>query len=92
MKTLLTILFCLLAVNIILPQEKDTILYKWLPTAVAGLNINQIALSNWTSGGDNAISWTLTGIFGLKYITEDWSFRNNLNLHTERQNWVVQVS
>jgi hypothetical protein len=80
MKIRLIFLVSLLTINTTFPQQKDTILYKWLPTAAAGLNINQIALSNWTSGGDNAISWTLSGIFGLKYITENWAFRNNLNL------------
>jgi hypothetical protein len=80
MKIRLTIFLCFIAINIVLSQQKDTILYKWIPTAATGLNINQIALSNWTSGGDNAISWTLSGIFGLKYITEYWGFRNNLNL------------
>jgi hypothetical protein len=79
MKIQLTVLLFLIALNVILPQQKDTILYKWIPTAAAGLNINQIALSNWTSGGDNAISWTLSGLLGLKYITEDWGFRNNLH-------------
>ena len=80
MKIRITIWFCLITLNIILPQQKDTILNKWIPIAATGLNINQIALSNWTSGGDNVISWTLSGMLGLKYITEDWGFRNNLNL------------
>jgi hypothetical protein len=80
MKIRLTILFGLVAIGIISPQQNDTVLYKWIPTAAVGLNINQIALSNWTSGGDNAISWSLSGLLGLKYITEDWSFKNNLHL------------
>ena len=80
MKPLLTFLFCFTTLNFILPQQKDTILYKWIPTAATGLNINQIALGNWTRGGDNAISWTLSGTLGLKYLTDDWGFKNNLNL------------
>jgi hypothetical protein len=80
MKLQLTFLYFFITVNIILPQQKDTILYKWIPTAAIGFNINQIALSNWTSGGDNAISWTLSGTLGLKYFTNEWGFRNNLNL------------
>jgi len=80
MKIIYIILICLLTINITFPQQKDTILFKWLPTAAAGLNINQIALSNWSKGGDNAISWTLSGTLGLKYFTDEWGFRNNLNL------------
>jgi hypothetical protein len=72
--------YCLVATAITMPQQKDTILYKWIPTAAAGININQISLSNWTKGGDNAISWTLSGNLGLKYITEEWGFKNNLSL------------
>src|ERR1035437_9162245 len=80
MKIQITVIFCLTALNVILPQQKDTILYKWIPTVATGLNINQIALSNWSKGGDNAISWTLSGTLGLKYFTDVLGFRNNLNL------------
>jgi hypothetical protein len=72
MKIQLIILIFSISIDLIMPQQKDTILYKWLPTAAAGLNINQIALSNWTKGGDNAISWTLSGTLGLKYFTDEW--------------------
>jgi hypothetical protein len=80
MKIQATILFCFISIYAVLPQEKDTILHKWIPTAAAGFNINQIALGNWTQGGDNAISWTLSGTLGLKYLTEILGFRNNINL------------
>jgi hypothetical protein len=80
MKIRPTVLFCLITLNVISPQQKDTIIYKWIPEIATGLNINQIALSNWTKGGDNAISWTLSGTLGLKYFTNEWGFRNNLNL------------
>lgn len=59
-------------------QEKDSTLYKWRPSLVTGLNISQIAFSNWTQGGENSITWTLTGDFGLKYKTEEWRFQNQL--------------
>ena len=59
-------------------QEEDSTLYKWKPSLVTGLNISQIAFSNWTQGGENSITWTLTGDFGLKYKTEHWSFKNQL--------------
>lgn len=80
MKIKLTLLICIAALNFVLCQQKDTLLYDWVPEAAIGLNINQIALSNWTSGGDNAISWTLSGNVGLKNITTEWGFINNLSL------------
>jgi hypothetical protein len=80
MKLNLTFLICITALNIALSQQKDTLLYGWVPEAAIGMNINQIALSNWTAGGDNAISWTLIGNIGLKNITREWGFINNLSL------------
>ncbi len=53
---------------------------KWAYSGVTGLNINQIALSNWTQGGDNAIAWTLTGVFAADHKSSSWSFYNNLKL------------
>lgn len=58
--------------------QSDSI--KWVYSGVTGLNINQIALSNWTQGGDNALAWTLTGSFGADYQSTTWSFYNNLKL------------
>ena len=52
--------------------------YVWIPTAIGGLNISQIALSNWAKGGDNSIAWTLLGNFGISYINDNWTIHNNL--------------
>lgn len=76
MKKCLLILF--LITNIVFGQEKDSTKYKWIPSLVTGLNISQIAFSNWTQGGENSITWTLTGDFGLKYKMEHWMFKNQL--------------
>lgn len=54
--------------------------YIWTPTAVAGLNLSQVALSNWTQGGDNALAVSFLGTAGLKYYTISWKFRNDLKL------------
>jgi len=59
-------------------QEADSTMYKWTPSLVTGLNISQIAFSNWTKGGDNAFTWTLTGDFTLEYKTTQWKFNNQL--------------
>jgi len=40
-----TILICVFALSVVFCQQKDTSLYDWVPEAVIGLNINQIALS-----------------------------------------------
>jgi Protein of unknown function (DUF3078) len=61
--------------------QTDSIpLYKWSPMAVVGLNLSQVALSNWTQGGDNAVAISFLGTGGLKYYTQDWKFKNDLKL------------
>jgi len=61
-------------------KEDSTQVNKWVPTAVAGLNVSQLALSNWTQGGENALTWTLSGNLGLKYASEGWTFKNGLKV------------
>ncbi len=60
-------------------SQQDSIkLNTWLPTAAAGLNISQLALSNWTQGGENSLTWTLVGNGGLVYKSTELTFKNNL--------------
>lgn len=62
-------------------QEKpDTLLNTWIPKGVSGLNISQIAFSDWSQGGDNSITYSVFGIFGLNYYTETWGFKNYMKL------------
>lgn len=58
--------------------KKDSLLDVWDPRGALALNISQIALSNWAKGGENAITWTVTGDFGYNYKGSDWSYNNNL--------------
>ena len=51
----------------------------WIPTAITGLNVSQLALSNWTQGGENSMTWTITANLGAKYISNNWTFKNNIN-------------
>jgi len=49
----------------------------WIPTMVTGLNVSQIAFSNWTQGGSNALTWTATANVGMDYKTDGWTLRNH---------------
>jgi len=40
-------------------QTDTTATYGWKHTMTAGLNLSQISFTNWSGGGDNALSWTL---------------------------------
>ncbi len=77
--SLIILLFTFSSIAFSQDAKKDSIpLNTWVPTSVIGLNISQIALSNWTQGGDNAITWTFTLNGSLRYYSEGWKFRNNL--------------
>ena len=74
-------LILLFIFSISLYSQQDSVkLNTWIPTAAAGLNISQLALSNWTQGGDNSITWTLLGNGSLKYQSVGWTFNNNLKI------------
>ena len=62
----------------VFPQQDSVKLNTWLPTAAVGLNISQLALSNWTQGGENSLTYTINGTGGLIYKTTGWTFSNNL--------------
>jgi hypothetical protein len=82
MKNKLSFLLLLLfTFSISLYSQQDSVkLNTWIPTAAAGLNVSQLALSNWTQGGDNSITWTLLGNGSLKYKSIGWTFNNNLKI------------
>jgi len=74
------VLILLFLANLINAQQDTTKEFGWSPSGIAGLNVSQIALSNWSQGGDNSLTWTLTGDFGLKYINKSYTFDNTLKV------------
>lgn len=77
-KILLLAVIFTFVINVFAQEKADSTLNKWTPSIVTGLNISQIAFSNWTQGGENSIAWTLTGNFNASYKTTDWKFKNEL--------------
>jgi hypothetical protein len=75
-----TVILLITLTSLSFAKEDSTQVNTWVPTAVAGLNVSQLALSNWTQGGENALTWTLSGNLGLKYVSEGWTFRNGLKV------------
>lgn len=51
---------------------------NWYPEASVGINISQISLSNWTQGGESSLAWTIVGSNGVRYLGDEWTFRNNI--------------
>jgi hypothetical protein len=76
MKELLTIL---LFAGILFAQDEKPP-DGWTSSGVAGLNLSQIALSNWSQGGDNSLAFTLLGNCNFTYISDSWKLENNLKL------------
>jgi hypothetical protein len=59
--------------------QADTIRPHWRPKGVASFNFSQLALSNWSQGGETNITWNIFGDFGVMYVDSTWKFVTNLN-------------
>ncbi len=79
MKIILLSTFLVLFSIPLLAQEtevkKDTL---WTPRGVVGLNLSQVAFSNWAQGGENSLSFTFFSLFALDYIGDPWKWKNSL--------------
>ena len=64
----------------------------WTPTLVTGLNVSQIAFSNWTQGGTNALAWTATVNGSYNYKGKIWSLQNHLRASYGRSRLGGQAS
>lgn len=76
MNKLFTILFLAVSINF----AQDNADGAWTYSAISGLNINQIALENWTQGGDNSLAFTIFGNLGANYKKETIELKNNLKV------------
>ena len=77
MKKCITLLL-LLAATITNAQTPDSLRNKWIPSLITTLGINQVSFTNWQTGGENSIAWTLSGNFKLNRESDEWGFRNQL--------------
>lgn len=62
-------------------RERDTTFYShgWTPMGAIGLGLNQVALSNWSKGGENILSITGNSDFNMIYNNFPWLLKNNLS-------------
>jgi len=77
-KLILLLIFC--SIISTFSQTPDSNLHKWIPKGIVGLNFSSISFDNWTQGGDDALTYSLNGNFGVDYKTSNWEFLNNLKL------------
>lgn len=78
---LITILLIIMTLNLYAQDsvvvKKDTL---WVPRGVVSLNLSQVALSNWSQGGESSLSFTFLSLFGINYIGDPWKWKNGLKL------------
>jgi len=80
MKSVLIAFLLFITVQTIIAQDsvtvkKDTL---WVPKGVASLNLSQVALSNWSQGGESSVAFTFMALMGLDYIGDPWKWKNGL--------------
>lgn len=70
----------LLAASAQAQEEKKELPDGWNNTLVAGLNLTQVSLHNWTQGGENTLAWTVltNGLF--LYKQPDWIWKNTVKI------------
>lgn len=61
-------------------QEKVELADGWNNTLVAGFNLTQVSLQDWTQGGENTLAWAFqtNGLFAYKQ--PDWIWKNSLKI------------
>jgi DUF3078 family protein len=64
------------------PQDTTTIPQDtiWKISGAFGFKFNQVALSNWTAGGQNSLAWNTTFDFKADYKKGNWKWNNLIHL------------
>lgn len=76
----ITFVFLLITTNAFSQTEQKAPEYGWKNSMVAGLNLTQVSLNNWTQGGQNTIAWTFLLNGKFLYDQADYIWTNNLKL------------
>lgn len=78
------LLFILFAFTVIISQnlfaQKQDTIYKegWHPRGVMSVGLTQVALSNWSKGGENVFAVTGISDYGVNYRKNKWVLKNSL--------------
>jgi len=81
MKKILFVFVILLFTTAVKSQGNDsTLKHGWNPRGVIGLGLSQVALSNWSKGGESTLSVTGISDFSMIYLGLPWISKNTLKL------------
>lgn len=72
------VLIVLISINLFAQETEQKTDTLWTPSGVVGVNLAQVAFSNWAQGGQNSLSFTFFSNFGINYIGDPWKWKNNL--------------
>lgn len=61
-------------------EDKKELADGWNNTLVAGLNLTQVSLHDWTQGGENTLAWTFLTNGFFAYKQPDWIWKNVLKI------------
>lgn len=61
-------------------DDKSKLVDGWNNTLVAGLNVTQVSLHNWTQGGENTLAWTFLTMGRFIYKQPEHTWANNLKI------------
>lgn len=79
MKKYALLLLLAMAASTSFAQVKDTVKH-WTKGAFFSLAFNQVSLTNWKKGGENALSGTILTSFFANYKTDKMNWENNLTM------------
>ena len=77
-KYLLSIFMILMVVLSVSAQQTDTT--YWKKAGVAGINMSQVSLSNWSAGGDGSIAFDANFTYSFDYNRDKQMWTNRLEL------------
>lgn len=77
-KTLIIIALLFTSVSFAQTVADSLLKPGWNPNGVVGLNLSQIAFSNWTQGGSNSLAFTFYSNFGAVYFDYPWKWKSYL--------------
>ena len=61
-------------------DKKEEPTFGWNNKVIGTLNLTQTALSNWTTGGENALAWQLNLNGGFNYLQPKYDWSNTLKI------------
>lgn len=81
MKKFTIFFLMLISVSSFAQDIPDSLLVPgWNPFGIAGLNISQVAFTNWAQGGSNSLAFSAFAKLGAAYLDLPYKWRNKLNL------------